>query len=167
MDAPVADAILSLQPSSILDVGAGSGQYGLYFASVAPSVRYSAVDGALNVERFTDGRVRWADLSLPLLLDGPSEWVMSLEVGEHLPQEFESQFFDTLDAWNTRGVVLSWAVVGQPGAGHVNCRDNPYVVSKMEGLGYWLDENVTALGRSAPQNWWFKNTFMVFRRRTK
>ena len=49
---------------SVLDLGAGSGQYGLSFARApATGVNYTGVDGALNVERFTNGRVQWADLT--------------------------------------------------------------------------------------------------------
>ena len=34
-----------------------------------------------------------------------------------------------------KGVVLSWAVPGQPGAGHVNCRDNSWVIKRFADLG--------------------------------
>ena len=53
-----------------------------------PELVYAAYDGAGNVEEYTNGFVRYVDLTLPLHL-GVSEWVLSLEVGEHVPSEFE------------------------------------------------------------------------------
>ncbi len=127
---------------------------------------YEAVDGALNVERFTGGFVRWADLTLPLhtLRGGPADWVLSLEVGEHLPVQYESQFFDTLDTHNRCGVVLSWAVLGQDGKGHVNCRSNEYVIAAMERRGYAYDVAAAQAGRAVAELPWLAETYMVFRR---
>jgi len=34
------------------------------------------------------------DLSLPKKFDEPFDWVMSLEVGEHLPHKFEDIFIN-------------------------------------------------------------------------
>ena len=164
MDKGIADTILSLQPTSVLDVGAGSGQYGRYFKSINPGIEYSAVDGALNVEEFTDGFVQWNDLTKPLHPGKHFEWVMSLEVGEHLPPQFEAQFFENLK-WNIKGVILSWAVEGQPGKGHVNGRANAHVIQEMQKIGYSYDEETSQRGRSLAEWWWFKDTFMVFRRR--
>ncbi len=149
----------------ILDVGAGAGQCWRSRNAERGSEACTSVDGALNVEAFTNGRVRWADLTQPLLLDdSPFEWVVSLEVGEHLPQLYEAQFFRTLDKHNTCGVALSWAVEGQPGKGHVNCRSNEYVSAKMRELGYSLDNSTMAEARAGAEWWWFKNSFMLFRR---
>ena len=38
---------------------------------------------------------------------------MSLEVGEHLPQEFENIFIHNLHNNNKSGILLSWAIKGQ------------------------------------------------------
>ena len=45
--------------SSVLDLGAGAGLYGRYFARHARSVRWVGVDGAENVEEASGGRVRF------------------------------------------------------------------------------------------------------------
>lgn len=132
LDAGVAPSVFDLLAGgSVLDVGAGSGQYGRYLISrdasyagpatagsldARPPRKYEGVDGTLNVEALTDGFVRWADLTLPYALDdGPADWVLSLEVGEHIPAQFESVFLDTLNRNNRCGVLLSWAVPGQRG----------------------------------------------------
>lgn len=167
LDAGVAPAVYDLlRNSSVLDVGAGSGQYGRYLLSRghAPD-RYEGVDGALNVEPFTSGFVRWADLTLPYDRDGgAADWVMSLEVGEHIPAVFERTYLDTLHRNNKCGLILSWAVPNQPGKGHINCLTNEQVRERVEPLGYTLDNAATAETRDKAELPWFKNTFMVFRR---
>jgi hypothetical protein len=141
-------------------------QYGRYFASRGSRFAYEAVDGALNVESFTGGFVRWADLTLPLDTQRgtAADWVLSLEVGEHLPVQFEKQFLDSIDQHNRCGAVLSWAVENQSGKGHVNTRNNDYVIAAMQARGYTHDAAASQAGRAVASMPWLKNTFMVFRR---
>lgn len=150
LDDGIAASLLTMvHNQSVLDVGAGSGQYGRYFEHHRTSTHYTAIDGALNVEAFTDGFVQWADLVLPYHRPGgPADWVVSLEVGEHIPARYEAAYFANLHRNNRCGVVLSWAVPGQSGRGHVNCRDNGYVAGEMRKLGYVLDEAATTSGRA-------------------
>jgi hypothetical protein len=142
---------------SVLDLGCGCGQYG----AALTGVDYRGFDGALNVEEFTGGRVQWADLTLPLLV-GAADFVLLLEVGEHVPAEHEEQVL-TNAADNARcGLVLSWAVPGQNGARHVNLRSNDYIQQKVEARGFELDESLTRQGRERCQLPWFAHTFMFF-----
>lgn len=74
---------------------------------------------------------------------------MSLEVGEHLPPQFEDIFIQNLHNNNKHGIVLSWAVKGQGGHGHFNEQNNDYVKSKICDLGYVNDvksENILSEG---------------------
>ncbi len=99
---------------SVADFGAGLGQYG---EAIRGMRSYVAYDGALNVEEFTFGRVTWLDMTTPFTLAEPVDWVLSLEVGEHMPPESTEDFIASL-ARNARvGVVVSWAVPWQPGTG--------------------------------------------------
>ena len=68
---------------SVLDVGAGLGQYGVYFTkhSAAQNISWVGVDGAENVENATGGRVHFADLTeaVPAWLAARRfDWVMSV-----------------------------------------------------------------------------------------
>eukprot|EP00666_Eupelagonemidae_sp_cell4sb_P002611 gene2611-biopygen40125 len=65
---------------------------------------------------------------------------MSLEVGEHIPEKHIPAFVDNLDRHNRVGILLSWAVPGQEGHGHVSCRSNKDVIDMIERRGYWYDE---------------------------
>ena len=51
--------------------------------------RYMGFDGAANVESFTLGSIRYLNLAEPVewMPHEVSDWVMSLEVGEHIPKE--------------------------------------------------------------------------------
>lgn len=101
---------------SVYDFGAGLGWYGkALLAEDNDGYRvasYKAFDGAENVDVvFPDGFVEHLDLSQPVYLS-PKDWVLSLEVGEHIPAEHEKTFIENLHRHNKKGIVLSWAVEG-------------------------------------------------------
>ena len=142
---------------SVLDLGCGCGQYG----AVLTEIDYRGFDGALNVEDFTGGHVRWADLSMPLDADS-ADFVMLLEVGEHLPAEHEDQVLNNAAGKTRCGLVLSWGVPWHTGAFHVNLRSNRYIRDKLRSRGFSLDVDLTREGRERCQHTWFRDTFMFF-----
>mgnify|MGYP002631198814 CR=1 FL=1 len=183
-----ADAIITAQLLTLLrtphghlslsDFGAGVGQYGHALLAADKSVRWSGYDGAGNVEEFTGGFVRWFDLSLPLSLPR-SDWVMCLEVGEHVPHTHEMMVLRNLHAHNCRGVILSWAALNQSGHMHVNNHRREYLAERMQGLGYRLDAHLSHKFRhgsphklgpqqagALPNHPWFRDNVQVFRRLT-
>ena len=85
---------------------------------------------------------RFVDLTLPLTMK-KADWVMSFEVGEHLPSQFESTYLQNLHAHACRGILLSWAQPHQPGTGHVNLRNMSYVRSRIEEMGYTFHAELT------------------------
>ena len=72
---------------SINDFGAGVGQYGHYLRR--EGLPWHGYDGAGDVEEYTDGFVKFVDLSLPTLALPRADWVVSLEVAEHIPRTHE------------------------------------------------------------------------------
>lgn len=152
---------------TVLDAGCGTGFYSQYL-SKGMGIGTLAVDGNPNTFQLTDGLGRTVDLSKPQDL-GLFDWVLCLEVGEHIPLEYEKIFLENLDRHNNCGIVLSWAIRGQGGDGHVNCLDNWEVIEKVERLGYQMDmESTVKLRQSCAEypntGWWFRNTLMVFRK---
>ena len=127
---------------SLLDLGAGLGQYGRALHALDPRHRYAGYDGAGNVANVTGGFVRFADMTLPLSLP-PAHWVLSLDSGEHVPRAHEMMFVRNLHAHACVGVLLSWADLEQGGVGHVNCHSPQYLWERFEALGYVLDERLT------------------------
>jgi tryptophanyl-tRNA synthetase len=109
----------------------------------------------------------------------PEEWhktgsVVCLEVMEHIPEKLTQQTIENVCQLLNYGdyLVTSWAVRGQVGDGHVNCRDN------YEAIAMWIDTSkgqLHLLGdrtRSARQAvkddtecYWFKDTLLVFQYR--
>jgi len=167
-DAPLADALAHLfVASSVLDLGAGIGQYEFYWQQKKLPIVVDAYDGALNVEEYTLGRVRWADLSRPFTAsEGQYNWVLSLEVGEHIPAQYMQHFIDNIDRHNRCGVVLSWAIPGQGGHSHVNTQPNSAIIQEMERRGYSYDESASMNFRKLATYPWFKNTIMVYHKKS-
>jgi cyclopropane fatty-acyl-phospholipid synthase-like methyltransferase len=147
--------------TSIVDFGCGMGTYVKNFGD--NGLNATGFDGNPNTPELTNNTCKVVDLSVPFQFE-PFDWVMSLEVGEHLPPQFEDIFIHNLHNNNKRGIVLSWAIKGQGGHGHVNEQDTSYIKSKICKLGYLNDIDSENTMRNMSSLSWFKNTIMVFRR---
>lgn len=147
---------------SLVDFGCGMGNYVKTFQE--NNINAAGFDGNPNTPELTNNLCKVLDLSIPQNFDEPFDWVMSLEVGEHLPQQFESIFIENLHNNNEHGIVLSWAIKGQGGHGHFNEQNNDYIKSKICGLGYMNDIETENELRNKSTLPWFKNTIMVFRK---
>jgi hypothetical protein len=104
------------------------------------------------------------DLTVPQYLDRTFDWVMSMEVGEHIPAEFEQILLDNIARHAREGVLLTWAVPGQGGHHHVNMHTNDYIIKKLADRGFAYDGQESTGLRSVAGLPWFTNTIMVFRR---
>ena len=143
----------------VVDLGAGLGQYGKVLSGLKA---YEAYDGALNVEEFTRGYVQWLDMTTPFTLTERADWILCLEVGEHIPAQFGPVFLESVTRNARCGIVISWAVPFQPGNGHVNNQPNSYVIDHMSRDGFRQNlkyQNILRANGTFP---WFKNTAMVF-----
>ena len=148
--------------NSLVDLGCGLGDYVKNF--LRNNINAVGFDGNPNTPELTNNLCKVLDLSVPHKFDEPYEWVLSLEVGEHLPAKFEDVFIQNLHNNNKYGIILSWAVKGQGGHGHFNEQNNDYVKSKICALGYVNDVEAEMNLRNNSSLPWFKNTTMVFRR---
>jgi hypothetical protein len=91
-----------------------------------------------------------------------------LEVGEHIPKQYESIFLDNITSLTTNKIILSWAIIGQLGDGHVNCMNNDEVILKMNELGFNYLENDSIIARNSVSPEiasWFLNTIMIFQKK--
>jgi hypothetical protein len=147
----------------IIDLGAGLGFYsrGLTergFQCVAVDGSQAAADAGLFP-------IQVHDLSKPLPLDFPEGQVLCLEVGEHIPRRFEKVLLNNIFRCAKQRMVLSWALVGQSGRGHVNCRDNYWVIERLRAAGWRVDVDGTERARSLDFGhwWWYKQSIMCFR----
>lgn len=109
--------------------------------------------------------IRKQDLS-NLIMANPTGVALSLEVGEHIPAEYMNTYISNITNPCNSFLIMSWAIRGQEGFGHVNCLDNHEVIPLIESRGFKLMEKETEEVRNidlteAP---WFKNTLLIFKR---
>ena len=62
------------------------------------------------------------------------------QVGEHLPAALEPAYIRNLVAHARKGLITSWANLGQPGYGHINNHSPEYLVSLFGELGFRRSE---------------------------
>lgn len=158
---------------SLLDIGAGSGQYGAWFESQRSlhwrMPIWRGVDGASNIEEYTRTRgppgsfVQHASVCDATLRLPPADWAMALEVGEHLPSQCVPTFTELLARSARHGILLSWARPGQGGVCHISTRDVRWVRATFEGLGWAVDEQRTEQARAAAKLSWLRKNLLVLR----
>jgi hypothetical protein len=127
-DVPLATAVAALintthraqgdRRPTALDLGAGTGHYVRFLRE--HNIRAFGREGATNAEEMSGGLVRQADLSMPLVPCKPYDWVLNLEVAEHIPREREANLLYNLNCSCKHGLVVSWGAPGQSGV--VRCR---------------------------------------------
>jgi cyclopropane fatty-acyl-phospholipid synthase-like methyltransferase len=146
----------------IADFGCGMGKYIENLKN--NNINAIGYDGNPNTPELTNNLCQILDLSIPKKFDTLFDWIISFEVGEHLPKQFEDIFINNLHNNNRNGIILSWAIEGQGGDGHFNERNNDYIKSKIINLRYLNDIDEENKMREISKLNWFKNTIMVFRK---
>ena len=160
-DRQLSDYLVTIfKNQSVVDLGCGTGDYVKNF--INNNINADGFDGNPNTPILSGNICNVKDLSIPFLFKNSYDWVLSLEVGEHLPKIFEEIFINNLHNNNKKGIILSWAIEGQPGHGHVNCRNNDYIKEKIIKLNYTNDILTENKIRNISQLPHFKNTIMVF-----
>jgi len=168
---------------SVGDIGAGVGQFGAWLRdNQVTNVTWKGWDGGPDIESFYGKTIQLRDVKeylVPLvcymdassdvgpylsqICGAPYDWVVSIEVGEHIPAERMSTFLDNLVMLAKVGIVLTWAIPGQGGLRHVNELSNDAIVQEMSKRGMKYQEDISlTLRKSAHKNGWLRKTSMVF-----
>lgn len=158
----IANFLFINQATSIVDLGCGLGQYTRLLNQKGFFCK--GYDGNPETFNLTNGACNVLDLSQKIDLNEQFDWVLSLEVGEHIPCEYEHVFLKNCANHAKEGIILSWALPGQGGYGHFNEKPNNYIKNKMALLGFVNDIEAENQLRLHSSLWWFKNTIMVFRK---
>jgi len=149
---------------SVLDLGCGKADYIKAFAEEGINVK--GYDGNPDTPKITNGfcTVMQLHVDITLKLNPDFDLLMTLEVGEHIPKRYEDVFINNIVSLTKNWLVLSWAIPLQAGHGHVNCRENKYVIEKITNKGLIYDPLLAEDLRLNCSFSWFKNTLMVFKR---
>lgn len=142
----------------ICDYGAGIGQY----VALLREHGYDAMglDGIDGIIGMSEGRVRQANFTEDACWrndwGAPPDIALSFEVGEHIPAEFAGAYLRWLTGAARHGILMSWAVPGQRGRGHVNCRSPEWVACAIGQTwsGYAVDEDATDRARKLAGKGW-------------
>jgi hypothetical protein len=117
---------------TVASFGDGDGGYKKLIDKSGKVALYDSYDGAPFCEETSEGLVKFLDLTIAVFGIKLYDWVMSLEVGEHIPKKYEQTFLDNIVRHASKGVVLSWAVPKQGGHGHINCQPLEYIVNQLD-----------------------------------
>lgn len=109
--------------------------------------------------------MKYLDLTVPHYGLPIYDWVLSVEVAEHVPREYEDVYLNNLVRHAKVGLVLSWAVPMQTGFGHVNSRPKDYVDGKLKLLCFDKSLNKTNQMRRAAGLVWLRHNLNVYERR--
>jgi SAM-dependent methyltransferase len=152
------------QPRSVLDIGCGIGAYLQLFGQHG-ATRLFGVDGippeAAALER---GAYRMLDLAQPLALEGMFDLAICVEVAEHMPPGADSVLIDNILRHTAGTIIFSAAAPGQPGVGHINCRDIGYWLGLFAARG-WFPQLTDSMGMRALATFsWFRRNLVLLRR---
>ncbi|MBL8821544.1 MAG: class I SAM-dependent methyltransferase [Planctomycetia bacterium] len=125
-----------LAPSSVIDIGCGQGEWLSEFAKTG--VEIFGVDGPHIQETqllIPKDKFQQFDLSKSYSTNQKYSLAISLEVGEHLPENISQEYVNSLTRL-APAVVFSAALPGQGGVNHVNEQWPWYWKSLFEKQGY-------------------------------
>jgi len=164
-DAALADAIVAFCKNhglkTVVDLGCGPGDYLKVFEEAG--LNAIGYDGNIYTYTLTKGLGYYQELHVKIEQEYKYDLTLSLEVGEHMPTDFEQTFIDNIVSCAKNWIILSWAIPGQKGDGHVNCHTNEYIIQEMKKRGYIIDWKETNVLRNKSTSPWFKNSLMVFK----
>lgn len=149
------------QSTSFCDFGCGNGYYVDYL--LKKGFHGIGIDGnEAGIKYKTNIFIE--DLTLPIKLK--HDVSISLEVAEHLPKSAQETFMKNVCDSAQKSLILSWAEIGQPGIGHINCRSQEDVIADVERRGFNLNKIDTDIARNNidDNTDWFRRTLLIFDR---
>lgn len=157
--------------NQIIDFGCGVGKYLSHLQKLGFEKLIGYEGSIPSKKEFIN--IKQQDLTIPFEITEKGT-VICLEVAEHIPNIFENIFLDNIIDASDNRLIMSWAIRGQCGDGHINCLNNDEVIEKLikRGLTFLSDETLNARSVIHPikDNWidgdlpHFKNTILIFKK---
>jgi FkbM family methyltransferase len=144
-----------------IDFGCGPGEYVKYFND--NGIKTRGYDGNKYTKELTNGLCEVLDLTTDFNIN-PADFVICLEVGEHIPKEYENKLIENIIKHAGGYIIISWGIPGQGGYGHVNCRGNEYIIDKFIEKGCKYMKKESMILREESSMTWFKETLMMFKK---
>jgi 2-polyprenyl-3-methyl-5-hydroxy-6-metoxy-1,4-benzoquinol methylase len=147
----------------VFDFGCGLGTYSKYLRDVGFD-DVTAIEGE-DLEELFETEVEVFDLTNPIMLKNPGN-VICLEVAEHVPGEYMDMLLDNIEKACNGYLILSWAIRGQDGHGHIHNMDNYEVIGMLQDKGFSFLWGPSREARSVIESHcsWFRNTIMIFKK---
>jgi hypothetical protein len=159
-DNPLCEAIIKMfKVKTAVDIGCGDGAYTQNF--IDSGINCCGFDGNPLTYKLTSGLCNVMDFSQPVII-GKFDLVLCLEVGEHVPKEYEQTFINNICKASKKWICMSWGVPGQPGYGHVNNQSNDYIRCEIKRRGFNYRDDLSNKLRKKSTFEWFANTLMVY-----
>ena len=149
-------------PSSILDVGCGTGTWLRADADLGVA-DYLGIDGIVvadEVRHVPKSTIQQHDLSKSFNLNRRFDLILCLEVAEHLPESSSDNLISSL-VTHSDTILFSAACPGQHGQHHINCQWPAYWQESFNRHGFTCDDSVRwqIWDEARIQPWYRQNIF--------
>jgi len=152
----------SKETFALADFGAGGGQYSTWLNETG-LLQAFAFDGTEQASVGSDGVVHTINLIEDQHLWRTFDWVMCLEVGEHVPKQHQGTLLSNIKRHARKGIVMSWSSDWE-GIGHVNCMPQEVFVALVEKeTGFVHDKAASEAVRGGCEIEYIARTVAVFR----
>jgi SAM-dependent methyltransferase len=159
-----------INPHSVIDIGCGTGEWLKVWKEELGVLQVKGVEGPYIDPAFFAMSTEYLathDLKEPYFEDKKYDLAMSLEVGEHLPEDKAHVLVQTLTRMSDV-VLFSAAIPGQAGTYHINLQYPEYWADLFYKEGF---ETVDIIRReiwNLPEvEYWYKQNMLIFIRKEK
>lgn len=159
----VLQELLQPFPTSVVDIGCGYGEWLDAFPDTAE--KFGVDIAAADAVPFYQGNP-WQllvhDLTEPLYLGRIFDLALSLETGEHLPEEAADVYVASISRHSDL-VLFSAATPGQEGKGHINCQPHAYWHEKFALQGFELRDVIRSrIAMDARISQWYRDNLFLY-----
>ncbi|MBS3914827.1 MAG: class I SAM-dependent methyltransferase [Bacteroidetes bacterium] len=156
---------------SILDVGCGTGSWLKVAKEFDSEIRIKGIDFDVPPESLLIEKEEFEIVNLrsPFFIGQSNGYdlTISLEVAEHLEEEFSDSFIQSLTR-TTDLILFSAAIPHQKGTNHVNCQFPSYWKKKFVKYNFFCVDTIRPLiWNDEDIKFWYKQNIMIFYRMNK